>query len=549
MLKDQKGSVLIAAIVTIAVMGILMAAMATFLPTSGWGPSNSYASKKAYYMAESGYRYAASQFIHASTGTSATAQAAKFQELNTLNGLQGSSSVTVNEGSGSAGKFALTVTPYFLTFSNGYSSTSSSLSVALQYPGTAPATAYQLPAASGALDVSTTTIPSVVTYTNCSSTKTGFSLTISSLPNVVLAYNSVRYATQPTSAVTVKQGGNLTLTNAGPFPSTNGTFRTKTGVVYAYQSKSGSTLQNITFSDGSNPGTNMPLTVAATDYIVSNEYVQIASAGTVSSGSATLSDTVNYYIPIGFVQTPSTGSSSPSPPTLTGSADTMNSATDPDFAGVVLGNAAFNQADPTVSGNKYLQMTTVSGFNAWLDDFGSGSWALLPLNNSLFNSLNSAWTNGNHYYEAQVKISTYQTNYNNLPNYLAGINFGLQPSGSSYYGYGISFAYFPSGASTNNSNMDGIPDGLLPSNNLTGKQMILLWENTQNNGFQWIAYQTLPSPVSNGSTNPGIANWTTLLVSINEIDTGSGSPYNLIRAYYGITTNQGTGANTDPNRQ
>ena len=288
MLRDQKGSVLIGAIVTIAVMGILMAAMTAFLPTSGWGPSNSYASKKAYYMAESGYRYAASQFIHASTGTSAAAQAAKFAELATLNSLQGTSAVTVNEGSGSSGKFALTVTPYFLTFSNGYTSTSSSLSVALQYPGTAPATAYQLPAASGALDVSTTTIPSVVTYTNCSSTKTGFSLTISNLPNAVLAYNSVRYASQPTSAVTVQQGGNLTLSNAGPFPSANGTFRTKTGVVYAYQSKSGSTLQNITFSDSSNPSNNMPLTVAATDYIVSNEYVQIASTGTVSSGSATL---------------------------------------------------------------------------------------------------------------------------------------------------------------------------------------------------------------------------------------------------------------------
>ncbi len=550
MLKDQKGSVLIAAIVTIAVMGILMAAMTAFLPTSSWGPSNSYASKKAYYMAESGYRYASSQFIHASTGTSAAAQAAKFAELNTLNGLQGASAVNVKAGSGSAGKFALTVTPYFLTFSNGYSSTSSSLSVALQYPGTAPATAYQLPAASGALDVSTTTIPSVVTYTNCSSTKIGFSLTISSLPNSVLAYNSVRYATQPTSAATVQKGGNLTLTNAGPFPSTNGTFRTKTGVVYAYQSKSGNTLQNITFSDSSNPGTNMPLTVAATDYIVSNEYVQIASTGTVSSGSATLSDTVNYYVPLGFVQTPSTGSSSPSPPTLTGSPDTMNSATDPGFAGVVSGAAAFNVSDPNNSGNKYLQMTSVSGDTAYENDIGlgsnSGSLALLPLNSSLLNSLSSAWNNGNHYYEAQVKVSTYQTNYNNLPNYLAGINFGLKQSGSSYYGYGISFAYFPSGATTSKSNMDGIPAGLLPNNNLTGQQMILLWENTQNNGFQWIAYQTLPSPISNGSTNPGIENWTTLLVSINEIDTGSGSPYNLIRAYYGTVTNQGTGQNTIP---
>ena len=353
MLKDQKGSVLIAAIVTIAVMGILMAAMTAFLPTSSWGPSNSYASKKAYYMAESGYRYAASQFIHASTGTTTQAQATKFEELNTLNGLRGASAVQVKAGSGSAGQFALTVTPYFLTFSSGYSSTSNSLSVALQYPGTAPASAYQLPNNAGTgkfyLDVSTTTQPYIVSYNSYSLHNNVFTMTITStyggttpaIPLQVYAYNSVRYATplpsSATSAVTVSQGGNLTLANAAPFPSANGTFRTLSGVTYTYQTKSGSTLENITYSDSSSPGSNMPFTVnplssGSNNYIISNEYVQIASTGSVSSGSTTLSDTVNYYVPIGFVQTPNTGSTSPSPPTLAGSADTMSSGSDAGFS-------------------------------------------------------------------------------------------------------------------------------------------------------------------------------------------------------------------------
>jgi len=562
MLRDQKGSVLIAAIVTIAVMGLLMAAMATFLPTSSWGPLNSYASKTAYYMAESGYRYAASQFIHASTGTTAQAQATKFQELATLNGLQGSSAVTVKAGSGTAGKFALTVTPYFLTFSNGYSSTSNSLSVALQYPGTAPASAYQLPNNAGTgkfyLDVSTTSQPYIVSYTSYSLSNNVFTMTISStyggttpaIPTQVYAYNSVRYATplpsSATSSVTVNQGGSLTLANAAPFPSTNGTFRTMSGVIFAYQSKSGNTLQNITYSDSSNPGNNMPFTVnpsssGSNNYIICNEYIQIASTGSVSSGSTTLSDTVNYYVPIGFVQTPNTGSTSPSTPTLAGSADTMSSNTDTVFLSAAsLGSATFNVTDPANSGNKYLQMTTVGGFNAWLQDLaGSGSWALLPLNNSVFNSLTSAWNSGNHYYEAQAKISTSTSN----PDYLAGINFRLQQSGSSYLGYGISFAYFPSGP---NVSSDGIPNGLVPSNSqgqITGKPMVLLWELTSS-GYNWMAYQILPSGIAD-SSDSGIKNWTTLLVSVNEIDTG-GSPYNLIRAYYGTATNQGTGPNSVP---
>ena len=39
---------------------------------------------------------------------------------------------------------------------------------------------------------------------------------------------------------------------------------------------------------------------------------------------------------------------------------------------------------------------------------GTGSWALLTLDNSVFNSLTSAWNTGNHYYEAQTKIALLQ---------------------------------------------------------------------------------------------------------------------------------------------
>jgi hypothetical protein len=48
----------------------------------------------------------------------------------------------------------------------------------------------------------------------------------------------------------------------------------------------------------------------------------------------------------------------------------------------------------------------------------------------------------------------------------------------------------------------------------------------------------------NGTT--GIQNWSTLLVSLEEVTRGSGTKYNQIRAYYGTTGQQGSGPNIIP---
>jgi hypothetical protein len=187
-------------------------------------------------------------------------------------------------------------------------------------------------------------------------------------------------------------------------------------------------------------------------------------------------------------------------------------------------------------------MNTVNGFTGFLDNlFGIGSWAILPISSTDNTNLANAFANGSeHFYETQVKILTGAA----LPYYVAGISFRAQVSGSSFYGYGLSFAYFP-----NNPKVfsDGIPNGVIPTdsngNSVTQKPIILLWKNTSS-GFQWLAYKVLPASIVNGTT--GIEDWSTLLVSLEEATNSSGTKYNQIRAYYGTTAQQGTGPNTIP---
>jgi len=555
-LPDDRGSMLIAVIVTITILAVLMAAMSTFVATSSFSQLEGYASRQAYYLAESGYRYAASQFLNAGAGSTGGAkQAAKFQELSALSQVNGTSSVKLG-ANGVDGSFSLSVTPYFLVYSANYSA--GAKSVQLTYPGNTPSSGYSLPS-TGSFDVSlppSTNTPVIVGYSQSGNT---YTITSGSIP-AVQQYNSVRFVTNPASAGSITQGGNLTLANAGPFPPFNGTFRVNSNPNwYQYQSKSNNTLQNITSTNAASPGAGLPLTVASTDNIVCNEFVEIQSTGTSPTGlTQKASRSVLYYAQIGPVNMGGSSGSSVITTGTSGSAgvDTMGGASlgsDANFStsgGLPVGTSSYT----TSNGNTYLQMTTNNsngGWGGWWWDNQNGWWALLPISSTDNNNLSNSFANGStHFYEAQIKV---YTNLNNTApsDYLAGISFRTAAYWSSYYGYGLSFAYFPGNQGSSWGNWFGnygIPSGLVPTspqgNNVTGQPIILLWENTAYFGYQWLAYKVLPQSLVNSST--GIQNWATLLVSLEEATHSSGGKYNQIRAYYGTTGQQGTGPNTIP---
>jgi hypothetical protein len=409
------------------------------------------------------------------------------------------------------------------------------------YPGSSPPASYNLPS-SGSFDVSLTNTPNVVNYAQNGG---AYKITSGTLP-AVQEYNSVRFATNPSAGGSITQGGNLTLANAGPFPPFNGTFRVNAGANwYQYQSKSGNTLQNITSTNAASPGAGLPLTVASIDNIVCGEFAEVQSTGTSNVWpTQTVSRTVLYYAQVGFTLGSTSASVLTTNASGTSGADIMGSknlGADTNFAAtggtIPVGTAAYTTSGSTT----YVAMNTVNGFTSLLDNvFGTGSWAFIPISTALNTNLVDAFASGStHFYETQVKILTGST----LPNYLAGISFRATAYGSAYTGYGLSVAYFPSNPKVSS---DGIPNGLVPTNSsgasVTQTPLILLWENT-NTGYNWIAYKALPASLVNIT---GIANWATLLVSLEEATHSSGGKYNQIRAYYGTTGNQGTGPNTVP---
>jgi prepilin-type N-terminal cleavage/methylation domain-containing protein len=538
-LRDEKGSILVVAIVTITILAVVITAMSSFIATGSFSQVGGYASREAYYLAESGYRYAASQFLNASGGsTGGAAQAAQFAKLSALNNLNGASALKLG-ANGAQGNIALSVTPYFLVFNANYAG--GATSVSLMYPGSSPPASYNLPS-SGSFDVSLTNTPNVVNYAQNGG---AYKITSGTLP-AVQEYNSVRFATNPSAGGSITQGGNLTLANAGPFPPFNGTFRVNAGANwYQYQSKSGNTLQNITSTNAASPGAGLPLTVASIDNIVCGEFAEVQSTGTSNVWpTQTVSRTVLYYAQVGFTLGSTSASVLTTNASGTSGADIMGSknlGADTNFAAtggtIPVGTAAYTTSGSTT----YVAMNTVNGFTSLLDNvFGTGSWAFIPISTALNTNLVDAFASGStHFYETQVKILTGST----LPNYLAGISFRATAYGSAYTGYGLSVAYFPSNPKVSS---DGIPNGLVPTNSsgasVTQTPLILLWENT-NTGYNWIAYKALPASLVNIT---GIANWATLLVSLEEATHSSGGKYNQIRAYYGTTGNQGTGPNTVP---
>ena len=57
-LQDQKGSVLVVLVIAIIIFALLGAAMLSLTSTSAVNQVLAYSSSRAYYLAESGFRYA-----------------------------------------------------------------------------------------------------------------------------------------------------------------------------------------------------------------------------------------------------------------------------------------------------------------------------------------------------------------------------------------------------------------------------------------------------------------------------------------------------------
>jgi prepilin-type N-terminal cleavage/methylation domain-containing protein len=544
----SRGSILVSLIITMVIMAALGAAMLPMFTSSYMNEAYADQARKAYYLAESGFRYQAYQY------RAASGDAAKNTALTTMND-------QICNFLNNAGSFTTKVYPFWFYTSGATAAGAASL----------PATFYGTKStefntsAAGYLKVGT----GYYSYSgfSVSGTTVTFSGFAASSPTIsvpaIAASVDVRLLAKTSgSAQTLSKNGSLTLSSTGldVFPAYNGNFTLVNSGgadinyarVFNYTKRVGTTLYNITLSDpGFNTLWTSSINIPASSKVILGKFVRLAITGTVGQTSRT----VTYDAPVGLT---SGGGFQKQQAT-----DDMSSSANW-YTSSAMGGQAFNT---TVDGSaamrvSSMQDTSLGGFWGWL--FGSfygwgsdsGKWNLIEFNwSNTAANLAQAWMDaqGSLTYDIQVKVK----NTSNPQYFFAGLNFrsNTNAGGDDFYTYGVSFVkpkryrtcncvvfcgwsgwgltndqpedLIPGGTSvplfSGSLETDGISSCFLGLGSYNqyqyGLPAIVLWQRTSA-GFKWLAYKTLQNGdgvvYNNGSGYPRLTNWSTLMVRLSE---------------------------------
>ena len=492
---NQRGTILLGLIGTMVVFSVLGAAMLSFTNSSIFNQVASTGSARAYYLAEGGMRYAGSQFKNAGTG-----EDVKDNMLVSLNNKDFSM--------GSDGTFHLDTYPYYLKTTAIPSGTTLSAT----FPGSVP-TDMSIPTA-GYLKIGTDTTPRLYTGYTLDILTNSITFTMSSaLPVYTAAVNNVLpvgLAVGTTSGSPLSRGGALTLlSGAGSFPLVNGTFTigtttSTTGTnpaVFAYKTRSGNALQQVTLSKNQTTTGTFSVDVPAGAYITLKKFVNVRSRGTYTPLQS--SRTISYSIPIDLT---------PGQSTKVTFTDTFEDLSHWNAGGTGQGELGTheikNDANTDNSNALHVKTTYQYGLTSGLY-YDRAS--LLTFNwGSTGVDLNQSWNLAGKFlsYDTQVKIKVAsQPKY-----YMAGMLFRITTSKN----YGISFLR-PNKGATLIWDKDSIPDDLCPLGESDHSTLIVLWEQTSANTMQWLAYKVLANTTdgvldASGKLNP----WSTILVRVVE---------------------------------
>lgn len=513
--SGQNGSLLLGLIGTILVFGVLGAAMLSMTTSSTFNQISGNASTRAYYLAEAGMRYAASQFRGAST------EEAKDAMLEYLHNR--------NYNLSSDGSFHIEIYPYYFKTTADPNGTSS---LQTKFPGGVPS-GVSIPA-SGYLKIRSESVPRQ--YTGRSITGSNVTFTMSaSLSSYSVNSNVLPVGVAQGTAQNISNGGNLTLSSgAGFFPALNGTFTIGTAgstsgsttAVYVYKSRNGNVLQNVRLSQDQSQA--FTVNVPANAYITSQKFVNLQSAGTFAAGTSYASTrTIYYSIPIGWVA-------------VSGSTEkTKFTDTFEDLSHWYSGSGELgSHTIANVGGNNAMKVTGT--YSPWWDIFGLYErQSIITLNwGSTGVDLNQSWSIADNLlsYDSQVKIRVRTSSNGNVDYYMPGIIFRIDESGQMY---GVSLLRANQGGIIDR---DRVPDELCPddtSGDPVTAPMIVLWQEAPADTVRWLAYKTLSSSdhiIESG--NKQIKDWSTLVVRVIEADSlqfDTGGPGSTGPILYGDT--------------
>ncbi len=290
-IKDNnRGNVLLNLIIIIIVTGILGVTMISLTSTSNLQQVYSSYSPRANLLAESGFRYLASQYILVST------EQEKNKVLEDLNG-------QTYFLSGDDGQFDISVSPYFFSTRSVVNLGSNTLPA--KFSGVIPS-GFTIPA-SGLLAINLDTKYKIYSYNSFSGDNQQFDFntivyTVDSSPglNDVIGLNTTVNIALITESKTITQGsGNSLIVNGSgtTMPQFEGVFEIvntagqgrdalgNTTELYTYKSRIGDTLQNISLFN--NPAAVFSFSTDAATRLIVHRSAEISATGTVNSGEST----------------------------------------------------------------------------------------------------------------------------------------------------------------------------------------------------------------------------------------------------------------------
>jgi len=280
----QRGTVLLGLIVTMIVLSVLGAAMLSLFSTNLMGQLMGNSAMKAYYLAESGYRYAMGEIGDIS-------ESAKDAELESMH----NKDYTL---SGNDGKFHIGIYPYYYktTADPGGASQILNTRVSGGFPP-------EMSLTTGWLKIENI----VYQYSNAarSDDDVAFTNENGNWPSIDSG-TTVLAVSHPDGPQTVSNDSdtiNLETTtgSANAFPALNGNFRiyeshTKWSY-WTYKRRNGSILEGV--APANNPGGIFSTDIGASNNIVLDKFIKITSTGIIEAGS--LLETkreVTYHVPI-----------------------------------------------------------------------------------------------------------------------------------------------------------------------------------------------------------------------------------------------------------
>ncbi|NQU03783.1 MAG: hypothetical protein HQ589_06525, partial [Syntrophaceae bacterium] len=464
-LFGNKGSVLIGLIITMVVISALGAAMLPLTSTSTFGQVRSNSAARAYFLAESGLQYAASEYLNAGS------ESAKNDRLLAMHG----QTFTLQDD---AGNFELVIYPYFFTTTSNPSGTQT-LEAAV--PGAFPP---DLVLSSGKLKIGS----QVYDYTSAARIDSNVTFTMSQVMPYVPVDSEIFYVAHNVVAEVAK-GGNLRVQSgtAYAFPLRNGTFIIDK-VICSYK-QNDLTNDQLTEIDFPNDPDRTSLTGIMEADIVMQKFVELHSTGTFGLGEVAVSHENVYHVPL---------------PTLFEETVTLEERFE-DKSNWEDSTKGAHEIQ-TIGGGAALKVTgTVSAF-------GSPKASLIALKWSATDvDLAAAHKYGNRYflsYDAQVKVgfddsTTPVGGFDPQPipkYYVAGLSFRLDDNNNSY---GLSFFR---GSNSAVSPFDNINDALVP---VDDKPLIVLWQQTNfGNDVTWLAYKELSDWSFFEDVESGVNGWT-----------------------------------------